>query len=507
MNVEKLQNDLDEKKYTDVRIVLFDRKGESEMHLHKVVLGLASEYFDKMFNSGVGYVDEKNIRIEVEDKEIAQKVILKIYQIDYEIEHMPKWETKLRSIKLKDYWQMENDINELYKIDVPCEGFELLLETSSIFDMNKELIKTIKRNIPEDYPLENFSPEMIDQMRLNIDLRIICKPRTLLTSWALYPSEYSSSNIIGTIHNSIEMYDMNNNYIHTFQSDEDILDTIISSDGSKLAYNTVHSIIIHDLCKIKSPSFIIRTDQFISKSLAFSSKARLIASISGINIIIWDCSSGMLLQTIITDKTNIFWNNVIPYTNYKTCDLIFSPDDSKLLYYKNVVKIFNVSTGDLLCTIDISIYKIIFTPNSNKILVIGLDNHFRIWDANAGNLIKDINNDKYVNVAVSPDGKKIITVSNHKIDVWDGDMCKILKTIEATYLIRDIAFMDNVKIYVIGTSIKIYDTITGILLNEMRITIKSSPTYFLSHIDHRLKDYVTNQKQYEMNCINAFRIG
>ena len=47
---------------------------------------------------------------------------------------------------------------------VPTEGFELLLEVIDLMGCNKEMIKLIIKNIPENYDLKNFSRELLEEM-------------------------------------------------------------------------------------------------------------------------------------------------------------------------------------------------------------------------------------------------------------------------------------------------------------------------------------------------------
>src|SRR4029077_2286331 len=161
--MENLYIDLEKKCYTDVTIILRDNNKNRYIDVHKCVLGCSLKYFDCIFNFGKER-DQNCIEINVDDVAAAYDLILSLYgkEIIY-----ANWKYTLNMFKCRNFFGLDNEKSLLYNLQVPPEGFNLLVEVIDLFDFDKKLLSIIKRNIPKDYILEDvLSPEAIQLMSL-----------------------------------------------------------------------------------------------------------------------------------------------------------------------------------------------------------------------------------------------------------------------------------------------------------------------------------------------------
>src|SRR5581483_9624134 len=174
MDFNKLYQDLHNKKYTDVELILVDSNRQLIMNVHKVILACSSEYFDKLFNFGTEKFQHQ-ITINVNDVEIAHNIILSFYGQNTNSINYPHWKYLLESIKCRCFFCLPIDISSLYDLIVPAEGFDLLLEIMEYFDFvnDDKIMRTIKKNMPMNYDLGNLSLEFVKELSKFQDLKIV----------------------------------------------------------------------------------------------------------------------------------------------------------------------------------------------------------------------------------------------------------------------------------------------------------------------------------------------
>src|SRR5581483_5626244 len=208
MDFNKLYQDLHNKKYTDVELILVNSNKQLFMNVHKNILACSSEYFDKLFNFGTEKFQHQ-ITINVNDVNVAHDIVLSFYGQKTNSTNYPHWKYLLESIKCRCFFCSPIDISLLYDLIVPVEGFDLLLEiieqgsiaTSSTgsfgeatpservlatsedkveyFDFinDNKIMKTIKNNIPMNYDLRNLSLEFVKELSKFQDFKIVSGSR------------------------------------------------------------------------------------------------------------------------------------------------------------------------------------------------------------------------------------------------------------------------------------------------------------------------------------------
>ena len=78
-------------------------------------------------------------------------------------------EISFKIIACRDFFCLENDPSLLYSITVPPEEFVKLVEVAEKLGITDDpkLIATIKKNIPADYDLNNFSSDFFKEYITN----------------------------------------------------------------------------------------------------------------------------------------------------------------------------------------------------------------------------------------------------------------------------------------------------------------------------------------------------
>ena len=139
--------------FSDVNLILEDPSKTINMNLHKIILAYSSEYFYKLFLFGE---HENNYKIKVGDADVARNLIESFYGTESSIPNYPKWKYILEIFRLKNYFFIENNVRELYGLDVPAEGFDLLVEVLMPYDLSTDarLLRLLKKIF--QWPLKNI---------------------------------------------------------------------------------------------------------------------------------------------------------------------------------------------------------------------------------------------------------------------------------------------------------------------------------------------------------------
>src|SRR5579872_6132706 len=149
--------------YTDATLTLNSRDKSMTFDVHRVILASASSYFHALFTFGSNYTKTSFTINEVDDVDIMYDIIMSWYGYTPNSNYQP-WMYLLKTIKCKSFLCIDVDPKLLYQLVVPPEGLDLLLEVMDLFDYtnDRRLLNTIKRAIPKDYDLSNFSVEFIE---------------------------------------------------------------------------------------------------------------------------------------------------------------------------------------------------------------------------------------------------------------------------------------------------------------------------------------------------------
>src|SRR5579872_6754822 len=149
--------------YTDATLTLNSRDKSMTFDIHRVILASSSSYFHALFTFGSNYTKTSFTINEVDDVDIMYDLIMSWYGQSPNSNY-PSWLHLLKTIKCKSFLCIDLDLKLLYDLKVPPEGLDLMLEVMDLFDYtnNRRLLSTIKKAIPKNYDLNNFSGEFIE---------------------------------------------------------------------------------------------------------------------------------------------------------------------------------------------------------------------------------------------------------------------------------------------------------------------------------------------------------
>lgn len=452
----------------NIELTLNDNTGLIRIIVDKKILINNSDYFRRMFDFGM----EKNqtkITINVDNRKIAYDLVMSFYgnKIDYQ-----DISDQLTMAKCRSYFGLKNDPKLLYDIIVKEEDFGLFLEVAGEYDIvsNQKLMMVIKKNIPEKYPLNNFSTEFIKELLKLNNRKIIAGGRDgLIKIWD----------------------DASNPLFHTLTGHTDsVWGLAFSPDGTKIASSSEDKTVnIWDN----------RTDQLLRTlyghsdhvyCVAFSTDGTKIASGSyDKSIKIWDVQTGYLLYTYYSHTSGI---NA----------LIFTKDDKKIISgsWDGTIKIWstaNIPAPSFLNSANNLYKKLSFTmtgknedfpstlihhagsgggiramalsPDSTKIVSGCFTTIIKIWDVDTGSLIKEWEKVDFgciTGLDFSPDGKKIVSCNDGVVKIWDTNGTLLHKLIH-DYCYSVAFSSDSQQIVSGGDGIKIWDAMTGDLIDVL----------------------------------------
>jgi WD40 repeat protein len=440
----------------NIKLILSETNNKIAITMDKNYLENLSPYFKNLLTFG----KEKNqseIVIEVDNILIAKDVITGVYSL---IEYC----YILKTLQLQNYFEMNIDINKLYDLIVPPGGFDMLLETIDELNcpFDDKLIATIKKNMPDNYGLNNLSNEFIEELiskkyylvsncQHNIVVWHIVNDKPMKTldlpTENTYDLTISPDNQViisvcqGIVFNSIiaqynistgNMFDIC--CVNGINQEDKIF---FSPNGQIFACVTMCSSRIIDLWDVSTGKLLNSLDKHtnIVKCVAFSPNSQMIASgSSDKNIILWDVCTGKILQTLI-GHINIVRS------------VVFSPDNSKIVSgCEDFIKIWSVSSGKCLYTLigyDNDGMNIVFSPNGQTVASTGLNNKINLWNISTGVLLHTfIGFNQIQCIAFSPDGKFIASAySDYSIELWNTSSGELFNTlVDCTHNVRGIVF-------------------------------------------------------------------
>jgi len=185
MDFNKLYQFSQEGLFTDLTLILTDESHtDIRINVHKIFLCAMSEYFEKLLTT----CREKNMNsIPLSIPGIhtltMHSVIASFYQQKIDVSVFPKWLYKLESIICRDFWGLPEtkSLSKLISLDIPTEGFELLLRAASI--SSSSACRLVLKNLPDNFDLEQI-PTKISNILQHIDSKLAvivgCSSRTVI---------------------------------------------------------------------------------------------------------------------------------------------------------------------------------------------------------------------------------------------------------------------------------------------------------------------------------------
>lgn len=445
---------------TDAEIILDDGICIHTMFVHKAILASKCEYFEKLFLFEANR-NEKIFRLTVPHALITKDIIDSYYGIN--INETINCQYLLNKLKCLDYLCCKLDVSMIYDLVVPNDEFELLLEITNFFDLanNYKLLQTVKKNLPSDYDLLKFPPELVELLG-NKFLIITCSKDR-----------------------NIKIWDSNGQWINTLQGHrDDVKSIVISPDQKKIISCSIDQLIkIWDLNKGTCLHTI--SNYTFTPSIAISCSGKELVTngrnFSGTTNLL-DVDTGRILANFYRCHINIISVQIAPLgdkiisgntagtidiydskterclhsieTGNGACKKLLIFDEHKLLaLFDSNIKLIDIPTATILDEIcyDKIIYAVAIS-NNNDIIATAHLGMIKLWCMNRKEIVKIFNiaRNKITALSFSPDDSLIVFGASSKestvteiriLDLNTGDYST--KVGSHSYRITDIACVPN----------------------------------------------------------------
>lgn len=479
----------------DIILVLSDGTNIINMDAHKIILLAQSVYFEKLLtnfvvrdsNNMLVLADHKTenickIIINVSNAHICYDIFQSFYKRDTNVGEYPYWYHLLESFKCRDFFGLNIDQTLLSNLNIPPEGFEILIDVIDLLGYTDSNIKLINKFLPEGYDLSKFPKVLINTMiEYGMHDIVISSTRFNINAWNIQKrtlKTHVNENAVETVVACLCM-SPNDKYLIVGYYDGTIqirgsctfkiLKTFLCSDGNMLSNN-----------KIVNIFFMMRSQ----KNRSDLDDEKMISCYESGRINMWNIETGKIINTfvdndLLNDKIIYFVpspnNNIIVYGTlngkikifdaqtftiiyivydgkivnqrriYKYC-MCFSPDGKQMIFGNchgkieiwdinlviNDSLIFRPKLINTLSGHNSYVKDICFSNDETKIISGSNDYTIKVWDVSTGNKIMEIHNDKIVKkFYITSDDMNIISISENdaKIKIWDIATGHLIETL------------------------------------------------------------------------------
>ncbi|BCS82793.1 WD-repeat family protein [Cotonvirus japonicus] len=407
-----------------VNLILTDENHSETLTLDKKILIEKCEYFSGMLTK-FSEINSDTIRIKVIDSRISKNIIMSLFEdIDVYIniinEDYPDWKYLLLLYKCCDFFNIGFNVSHIYKLLVPSDGFDLLLDVIDLIGYDNNTIWLLNNNLPKDYDIRNFPTELLEAMRKQ-------------------PTSYNI--ISGSFDRTIKLWN-----IQTQEFDAKIFTKLQKT----LRY------------------FPIRSESVFNNNITcmdYYHKHNQIISGSDYGVIkLWDLKNGEVLKELEHE--------------FKIFDVCFSPNGKFCASASKELSIWNLNTGEQTLIFNSTrikskncIKKCVRWTNDNIIVCGDSDGIVEFWDADTFLMIKwcQVFNGQISNIYFSPDRSQIAISHWSNIILYDSIFDRKILRIENAWEITGLAYSpteDVIATIDSNCQIKLRNCRTGILFRS-----------------------------------------
>jgi len=410
--------------YSDVTIIFSDPGRFITMRLHRVFLAWLVPYFDKLFLFSENLKKEE-FNIPVEDAGVAEVFIKSLYCqpsegnsqfLDQEDDFFSDCYNFLHLCKLRSYFCLDIDPEQLYEIKVPAETFDLFLQVVNLpeIEINLRLIRAIRRNLPAGYKWEGvneeFKREVARVEKYIISGRgggdIIMWDLDLISGKGLVSKDCikSLTDHIGLVGSIVVRKDHHQ---------------IISGSYDR-------TIKIWEIVTGKCVKTLIGHTGWVMSTVMTGDQQKIISGSQDGTIKIWDIASGEC------DKT------IVGHTGW-VMSMIITEDQQQIISgsQDETIKIWNIASGECVKTLtghSGRVTSIVITGDQQQIVSGSSDRTIKIWNVASGECVKTLtgHSRRVTSIVMMGDQQKIISGSRDgTIKIWNVASGECVKTLPA----------------------------------------------------------------------------
>ncbi|AEQ33402.1 BTB-POZ domain and WD-repeat protein [Megavirus chiliensis] len=438
--------------FSDLVLILenFNSNEKITINVHKCILYYSCEYFAIMLSN----FQEKNqneIKIKVPNIHVCYDIIMSFYGEKINSANYPEWKHCIESYKCFDFLGMKFDKNKIYKLKIPSEGFESLLDLIDSMEYTSETLALLIDNMPTDYNIVNLPKDLLFEMQK------LLKTRNNISDNIISADYNGTINIWNPLNGNIikhMKHSKNLSFIDLYPINNQMLSCGEHTDIMRWNYITGEFI---SRIKLSSKS---KSDKSNILCACFLKKSEKIAIVTESGVGIWNIQGGK------SQKININMDNIIKIRcssndNYIACcnkdgvikiwnikeneistviggknyDICFSSNNKYFAYCDKNIHIYNIiektsfffDTGE-----NIKLYSICFSPDNKYIAYGNKKGTIKILNIKIKSIVElNSHNNIVSSLCYSQDGKYLISGSyDRTIKIWNAISGCLVKTLE-----------------------------------------------------------------------------
>ena len=432
--------------YSDVTIIFSDLRSSIAMKLHRVFLAWIVPYFDTLFLFSENLKRDQFI-VSVEDAEVAELFIKSLY--GQEIDLLSNCYTFLHFCKLRSYFCLDLDLEQLYKFKIPAENFELFLQVVNLpeVELDRRLIGMIRMNTPKGYTWEGINEGFKEEVMKKNKYIVSGHRRGNIKIWD--PELIKKRGLVSK--GCVKTLTDHTNLITSIVVTEDRQQVISGSDEGAIK--------IWEISSGECVKTLTGHTDWVESVVITKDRQQIISASTDNTIKIWDISSGECVKTLTGHINSV-------------CSIVITKDHQRIFSASadNTIKIWEISSGECVKTLTGHtdwVMSIDITEDQQQIVSAGADRTIRIWNIDTGKCVKTLTGHSFwvESVVVSKNQKQIFSASaDRTIKIWDVSSGECVKTLTDTERFKKIIMTEDQQRIISASedrTVKIWDIATG----------------------------------------------
>jgi len=440
-------------KFVDVKLTITDSINSLTMNANRIILAYYSNFFRMLFSRD----NSLEITIVVPNTIITKSIIDSFYGMTTQHD-LSKWFVIFETIKCQNYLLLDTIDADLYDLVVPNNEFESLLNVLQLYDLSqhRRLIKTLKRNLPNNYDLKLFSKNLRKELRrkdyvlvAQVEDRIVIidplynfvtKTQTIIKyDFDIMPD---NSTLVSIDARRVNIWDLSNATLNLLSYiDKGWFSSCITCSPNNELVAIGSNVGAIDLYKFQpgkmdSPP-ILQSDRmfypFYGKvsEVIFSPSGKIMVAHMVGRFFVWNMTTKKMIKNI----------------NQSFINIAFSYNDIKFAFISDKnIHIHNIDAHVCTNYDRCGITKIIFSPNDEDLIVLNDSNCVLKWNLSSNKLESFESHlfDDITKIVIAPNNEQLVASTKQgKIIVWDINTRQILNTFDSGMNIKKFVIINK----------------------------------------------------------------